>query len=322
MTDDAREMNLSLKPQLLFRPLHFMGHSLPDPSATFELYDRVVNVRDGISVPLGLKGVIIGKHVDEENEVNTVYDVLFDEEFPGGVALRCSPGRGYKMSAANLINISFGRSKSGKAKTSTKNTCFTALQPQHAPKSQRNQQHGPERSSLRKGEQEVANRRNGQEFSVSKSLFTNGEEQRVPKAAAAPAGRFVAPAAPKQRIQFPAETNGNRGMEKSTQPPAASARTGRPVTYEQLGNTPRPKDNRPPPNFVPSQVTRQQKSSHTKSTPVKAVQPQKVQPVTPAPQMMTVEMLEQQMLKSSDCSPSAAAADRKSSAKKRLAINL
>lgn len=100
---DADPVQLALKPHLLFRPLHYLGYSLPDPKAQYRLFDRVVNVRVGTSVPLGAKGIIIGKFVDPVREVNTIYDVVFDEPFPGGVALRCSPGRGYKMSPASLI---------------------------------------------------------------------------------------------------------------------------------------------------------------------------------------------------------------------------
>ncbi len=91
-----------------------MGYSLPDPKANYRLFDRVVNIRSGISVPLGAKGTIIGKHVDETKEVNTLFDIVFDEEFVGGMQLRCSPGKGYKLSPACLINITYGLKLSGK----------------------------------------------------------------------------------------------------------------------------------------------------------------------------------------------------------------
>lgn len=126
--EKAKKMTLNLKPEFLFRPLHYMRYSLPDPSAMFNLYDRVVNVRTGISVPLGLKGVIIGKHIDPFVEVNTVYDILFDEEFPGGAPIRCSSQRCYKMSPANLINLSYGACLAPK-KGVAKPTQHVALQP-------------------------------------------------------------------------------------------------------------------------------------------------------------------------------------------------
>jgi len=33
---------------------------IPDPNASYELFDRVINIRDGYSVPLGLRGTVIG----------------------------------------------------------------------------------------------------------------------------------------------------------------------------------------------------------------------------------------------------------------------
>lgn len=42
------------------QPFEFQGNLIPDPQATYQLYDRVINVRDGYSVPLGHKGVVVG----------------------------------------------------------------------------------------------------------------------------------------------------------------------------------------------------------------------------------------------------------------------
>jgi len=41
-------------------PLDAEANSVPDPLTSYELFDRVVNVREGCSVPLGLRGTIIG----------------------------------------------------------------------------------------------------------------------------------------------------------------------------------------------------------------------------------------------------------------------
>ena len=49
----------------LLQPLDAQGVLVPDPSADYELFDRVVNVRDGYSVPLGVRGTIIGIHHGE-----------------------------------------------------------------------------------------------------------------------------------------------------------------------------------------------------------------------------------------------------------------
>ncbi len=51
---------MAVRPHLLYRPLHYLGNLIPDPEAEHELFDRVINVREGFSVPLGLRGVIIG----------------------------------------------------------------------------------------------------------------------------------------------------------------------------------------------------------------------------------------------------------------------
>jgi hypothetical protein len=40
--------------------LEAQANSIPDPLTTYELFDRVINVREGYSVPLGLRGTVIG----------------------------------------------------------------------------------------------------------------------------------------------------------------------------------------------------------------------------------------------------------------------
>ena len=51
-----------------------MGNLIPDLDATYELFDRVINVRDGFTVPLGLKGVVIGIPI---GQLGNVYVVIF-----------------------------------------------------------------------------------------------------------------------------------------------------------------------------------------------------------------------------------------------------
>ncbi|KAH3800350.1 hypothetical protein DPMN_153983 [Dreissena polymorpha] len=63
------------------------GALIPDSSATYELFDRVVNTRQGFTVPFGLRGTVVGIYLAEV-EVNIMYDVLFDEDFAGGIAIR------------------------------------------------------------------------------------------------------------------------------------------------------------------------------------------------------------------------------------------
>lgn len=55
-----------------------IGHYTPQPTwkaatiaadenAHFQLFDRVVNIRDGYTVPLGLRGTVIGIHQGKYN---------------------------------------------------------------------------------------------------------------------------------------------------------------------------------------------------------------------------------------------------------------
>ncbi|KAF7692283.1 hypothetical protein HF521_009893 [Silurus meridionalis] len=102
-----KKVRVTVKPHLVFRPLEQHHGVVPDPDAEYHLFDRIVNVRENFSVPLGLRGTIIGiKGAEREAEV--LYEVLFDEEFAGGLTIRCSPGRGYRVPPCALINLSHG----------------------------------------------------------------------------------------------------------------------------------------------------------------------------------------------------------------------
>uniref|UniRef100_S4RDG8 5'-3' exoribonuclease 1 n=1 Tax=Petromyzon marinus TaxID=7757 RepID=S4RDG8_PETMA len=59
---NKKKVKISVKPHLLFRPEEALGYVIPDPQAKFQLFDRVVNVRESFSVPLGLRGTLIGIH--------------------------------------------------------------------------------------------------------------------------------------------------------------------------------------------------------------------------------------------------------------------
>lgn len=39
-----------------------IGNLVPDPSVDYHLFDRVVNIKDNIAVPLGYRGTVIGVH--------------------------------------------------------------------------------------------------------------------------------------------------------------------------------------------------------------------------------------------------------------------
>nr|XP_013015092.1 5'-3' exoribonuclease 1 [Cavia porcellus] len=111
-----KKVRVTVKPHLLYRPLEQQHGVIPDRDAEFRLFDRVVNVRENFSVPIGLRGTIIGiKGANREADV--LFEVLFDEEFPGGLTIRCSPGKGYRLPTSALVNLSHGsRSETGNQK--------------------------------------------------------------------------------------------------------------------------------------------------------------------------------------------------------------
>ncbi|KAM9378407.1 5'-3' exoribonuclease 1-like [Phaethornis superciliosus] len=111
-----KKVRVTVKPHLLYRPLEQQNGAVPDRDAEYRLFDRVVNVRENFSVPVGLRGTIIGiKGANRETDV--LFEVLFDEEFLGGLTIRCSPARGYRLPSSALINLSHGsRSEMGNQK--------------------------------------------------------------------------------------------------------------------------------------------------------------------------------------------------------------
>lgn len=103
----TRKVRVTVKPHLLFRPLEQQQGVVPDPDAEYRLFDRVVNIRESFTVPLGLRGTVVGiKGADKEADV--LYEVLFDEEFAGGLNIRCTSPRGYRLPPCALINLSHG----------------------------------------------------------------------------------------------------------------------------------------------------------------------------------------------------------------------
>uniref|UniRef100_A0A8V5HES0 5'-3' exoribonuclease 1 n=1 Tax=Melopsittacus undulatus TaxID=13146 RepID=A0A8V5HES0_MELUD len=111
-----KKVRVTVKPHLLYRPLEQQNGVVPDRDAEYKLFDRVVNVRENFSVPVGLRGTIIGIQ-GASRETDVLFEVLFDEEFLGGLTIRCSPARGYRLPSSALINLSHGsRSEMGNQK--------------------------------------------------------------------------------------------------------------------------------------------------------------------------------------------------------------
>ncbi|XP_071639281.1 5'-3' exoribonuclease 1 [Temnothorax longispinosus] len=104
----AKTVFLQVKPQLLYKPGLNLRNVPPDPNSQNRLFDRIRCIRSGFSVPLGAKGTIIGVRKGN-TPLDTMYDVVFDKPFMGGLTLNgCSQFRGYRLAATDFINISFG----------------------------------------------------------------------------------------------------------------------------------------------------------------------------------------------------------------------
>ena len=99
-----KKVVMQLKPHLIFKPVLFKGSGAPDQEAEYRLYDRVVNVREGFSVPLGLRGTVIGVLKAARAEDFGI-EVLFDDEFQGGLTIRSSPGKCYRVSSNYLFGV-------------------------------------------------------------------------------------------------------------------------------------------------------------------------------------------------------------------------
>lgn len=111
-------MKLQVKPYLLYKPNLEVSQVSPDPNAVFCLFDRVVVARQYHSIPLGLKGTVIGiHHIKDPNPVRQEHlkasdlflDVLFDEKFDQGTSIHgVAEKMIYRVSQMALINITFG----------------------------------------------------------------------------------------------------------------------------------------------------------------------------------------------------------------------
>ncbi|XP_051172121.1 5'-3' exoribonuclease 1 isoform X3 [Leptopilina boulardi] len=110
---------MQVKPHLLFKPSLNPGHFAPDGKAYHKVFDRIITVRESFTVPLGFKGTIVGIQKGE-NLMDNTYETIFDKPFVGGIVIHgCSKNRGYRLSARDFINLSYGRrvelGKSGKS---------------------------------------------------------------------------------------------------------------------------------------------------------------------------------------------------------------
>uniref|UniRef100_A0A0A9XX62 5'-3' exoribonuclease 1 n=1 Tax=Lygus hesperus TaxID=30085 RepID=A0A0A9XX62_LYGHE len=102
-------ITLQVKPHHLHIPRAQLNLLVPDPLAKHNILDRVVNVRESHTIPLGYRGTIIGIE-KKEDELATLYDILFDDEIVGGLLLFTDTRRCYRLTKQAFINISYGLS--------------------------------------------------------------------------------------------------------------------------------------------------------------------------------------------------------------------
>ncbi|KAL5015240.1 hypothetical protein ScPMuIL_009510 [Solemya velum] len=105
-----KRIKMQVKPHLVYKPVIRQVSLIPDASATYQLFDRVVNVRHGFAVPFGLRGTVVGIHPGER-EVDTLYAVVFDAEFQGAISVCYSSLQGYRVPPSALVNITHGERK-------------------------------------------------------------------------------------------------------------------------------------------------------------------------------------------------------------------
>ncbi|XP_032684890.1 5'-3' exoribonuclease 1 isoform X3 [Odontomachus brunneus] len=107
--NDSKTVIMQVKPHLLFKPELHLRNMAPDTNSQHRLLDRICCVRNGFTVPIGAKGTIIGMQKANNNPAETMFDVLFDRPFMGGLSvIGCSELRGYRLAITDFMNISYG----------------------------------------------------------------------------------------------------------------------------------------------------------------------------------------------------------------------
>ncbi|XP_028162339.1 5'-3' exoribonuclease 1 [Ostrinia furnacalis] len=114
-----KKVTLQVKWNLLYKAELHEGNIQPDPSADYKLYDRVVCVARGLSVPAGAVGTVTAVYpppnantvrLSDRLNAEPTYQVMFDEPFPGGMHEELfDEARFYRMLPTNMLNISYGR---------------------------------------------------------------------------------------------------------------------------------------------------------------------------------------------------------------------
>lgn len=119
--DDVYHIKKGIPPTQLYIPYTCKGVYMPDTKTTFHLFDRVINICPTSSVPLGLKGTIIGIQTAVK-ECDYIYEIIFDKEFSGGIALSSGSRKAYRMPPNGILNLSHGDRLHRQNRSPSKNT--------------------------------------------------------------------------------------------------------------------------------------------------------------------------------------------------------
>lgn len=115
-----KTIKLQTKLHLLFLPQTTVR--CPDPGTTFRLFDRVIVATRNLSVPIGSKGTIVSiffetdenpLKYENKNVTTYLYEVMFDDEVPGGDSYFGDIGRSRVQTVGeqSILNITYGRSE-------------------------------------------------------------------------------------------------------------------------------------------------------------------------------------------------------------------
>lgn len=107
--EDSKTVDITTNCNDVFCSLSSLNRTHPDPTAKFNLYDRVVNVKQGIIVPRGLRGIVIGIEESQNEAGNAMITIVFDEAFDGGLKINTKADCAYVLPQCYLINIGYGK---------------------------------------------------------------------------------------------------------------------------------------------------------------------------------------------------------------------
>ena len=96
---------------------------MPDPTVTWEVYDRVVTVREGAVIPVGLRGTVIAVNRTDLRSTDSL-TVLYDSKFSVGDHMT----RSLDTPAYALLNLSHGWRRMEELQRQGKNV-FLPVQP-------------------------------------------------------------------------------------------------------------------------------------------------------------------------------------------------